>query len=84
MYTIEEARISGPTANYNVSEGAALEFGRENIQRYVQGEVEAAETQQLDELRNVLKRVWHKLTGGASRPSHKQGVVLSVQPEATR
>ena len=84
MYSIEEARISGPKANYNIPEGAALEFGRENIQRAVQAEVEAAEAQQIDKLRNVLTRAWHKLTGAASNRPRAQGVELPAQPEATR
>ncbi len=84
MYSIEEARISGPTANYNIPKGAALEFGRENIRRAVQAEVEAAETQQIDKLRNVFTRAWQKLTGAECNRPHAQGVELPAQPEATR
>ena len=64
MFTIEEAKVSKPTANYNIPKGATREFGHENIQGAVQGEAEAAEAQQVEGLRKVLKSAWDQLTGG--------------------
>ena len=84
MFTIEEAKISKPTASNNIPAGAAREYGHDNIRRALQDEAEAAEAQQAEGFLTLAKSAWSRLTGVTIDQVDARTAAPAGDPDASR
>ena len=83
MFTIDEAKISKPTASHTVPAGASWEYGQENIQRALQDQAEAAEKQQTESLLKLAKTALCRLTGATVKQTDAQMAASAGEPQAS-
>ena len=63
MYTIEEARLSRPSASYQIPAGAARECGEEAIKRAIEEQAADEDRKVLQGAREAMASAWVRLIG---------------------
>lgn len=78
MYTIEDVKLSRPNPTYHIPEGATREYDREDIIRALESETQAAQEQDMNMFRRIVRTLWRKLSGNAADRTQSTGRGLPV------